>query len=117
MKLLLVICLAFFGVCSAAPKTQMHFNPFLEIPKSLECGEEDDRGMGNAVRVMFEMLPLTQMIDHFFDAVITDPDVTAFFNYLTGPEFAQISEAVRDMPEFIVFMEYLCTELKFDFYM
>lgn len=53
----------------------------------------------------------------FFDAVITDPEVTEFFNYITGPEFRQIVLAVQDLQEFQDFMKYLCKNLDLDVYL
>lgn len=53
----------------------------------------------------------------FFDAVITDPEVTAFFNYITGPEFREITLAVQNLREFQDFMWYLCSNLDLDAYL
>lgn len=53
----------------------------------------------------------------FFDRVITDPDVTAFFNYITGPEFRALILSVQNMREFQEFMEYMCFNLDLDVYL
>lgn len=117
MKFLSVICLGLFIAGASAVPTKLHFNPFL-MPFNLEnqCGDQTAGGLGPAMRKFVDLMPFEEMVDIFFDAVIEDPDVTDFFNYLTGAEFGTLAEAVRNMPEFVDFMEYLCIELKFDFY-
>lgn len=117
MKFLSAICLGLLVAGASAVPTKLHFNPFLNsLNLENQCGDQTAGGLGPAMRKFVDLMPFEAMIDIFFDAVIEDPDVTEFFNFLTGAEFGTLAEEVRNMPEFVDFMEYLCIETKFDFY-
>lgn len=65
----------------------------------------------------FDMMDLECKLNIFFDRIITDPDVTDFFNYITGPEFRVLILSIQNMPEFKYLMEYMCFEADLDGYL
>lgn len=75
------------------------------------------QGLSGALGAFFDLLDLECKLNIFFDRIITDPDVLAFFMYITGPEFREIILAVQDLKEFQEFMEYFCYELDLDMYL
>ena len=95
------VILVLLGLIVAANCASIKIVPFLDIPISDQCGRNESPGIAEALGDIMNAMPLADMIDLFFWYVVNDPDVNAFFNYLTSPEFHKILEAVRYMPEFI----------------
>lgn len=87
------------------------------IPASPCCGQIQGQGLAGALGAFFDLMDLECKLNIFFTAVIEDPEVTAFFNYITGPEFQGIILSVHNMREFQEFMEYLCFNLQLDAYL
>lgn len=87
MKLIFVLAV----VCLLASSTDAQvrcLNPgSLEIPPSPCCGQMPNQGLAGALGAFFNLMDLECKINMFFDAILTDPDMLAFFNYITGPEF------------------------------
>lgn len=116
MKLLVLLALPCLFVAASA---QVHcLNPgSVEIPPAICCGQMPNAGLAGALVEFFNLMDLECKVNLFFDRVITDPDVTAFFNYITGPEFRVLIVSIQNMPEFVDFMTYLCKELDLDFFL
>lgn len=116
MKFFVLLALSCMAATASA---QVHcLNPgSVIIPPSPCCGQMQGQGLAGAVGGFFDLLDLECKLNIFFDRIITDPDVLAFFNYITGPEFREILLAVQEMPEFQEFMEYFCYNLDLDMYL
>lgn len=74
-------------------------------------------GLAGALSAFFDMMDLDCMFNMFFDRVITDADVLAFFNYITGPEFRVLVMSMQNMPEWQDFKNYFCFNLDMDLYL
>jgi hypothetical protein len=70
-----------------------------------------------AVSGFFDLMDLECKVNMFFDAIVNDADMLAFFNYITGPEFRVLILSVQNMPEFKEFMWYFCSEADLDAYL
>lgn len=116
MKLLVLLSLSSLFVAARAQVNCL--NPgSVEIPYSPCCDQVPGVGLAGALNDFFNLMDLKCKVDMFFDAVLTDPDMLAFFNYVTGPEFQGLVLSVQNMPEWKEFMEYLCGELQLDAYL
>ena len=110
---LAVVCLA--TVANAQVRC---LNPgSLIIPPSPCCNQVAGQGLAGALGGFFDLMDIECKLDIFFDAVITDPEVTEFFNYITGPEFRQMVLDVQNLQEFRDFMEYMCFNMDLDVYL
>jgi Insect allergen related repeat, nitrile-specifier detoxification len=113
-----LILLGLVGLFAATNAQVVCLNPgSVIIPTSDCCGQIQGQGLGGAMAEFFTLLDLECKLNIFFNAIITDPEVTEFFNYITGPEFTALLMSVQNMREFQDFMEYLCFNLDFDFYL
>ncbi|CRL00426.1 CLUMA_CG013692, isoform A [Clunio marinus] len=116
MKILIALALACFAVTANAQVRCL--NPgSLEIPPSPCCGQLHHQGLAGALGNMFNLMDIECKVNMFFDAILTDPDMLAFFNYITGPEFRVLILSVQNMPEFKDFMWYFCENLDLDGYL
>lgn len=116
MKLVVILAVV---CCAAVAQAQVHcLNPgSLLIPASPCCNQVEGQGLAGALGAFFDLMDLECKLNMFFDRVITDPDVLAFFNYITGPEFRALILSVQNMREFQEFMEYMCFNLDLDVYL
>lgn len=116
MKLLILV--AVVAVFAGAEAQVRCRNPgSLIIPVSPCCNQVEGQGLAGAVSAFFDLMDLECKINMFFDAVLTDPDMLDFFNYITGPEFRQLILAVQNLQEFKDFMWYFCVNLDLDAYL
>jgi Insect allergen related repeat, nitrile-specifier detoxification len=116
MKSLIVLAVVcFFAGAEAQVRC---LNPgSLIIPVSPCCNQVQGQGLSGAASAFFDLMDLECKINMFFDAVLNDPDMLEFFNYITGPEFQKLLLAVQNMQEFKDFMWYFCINLDFDAYL
>lgn len=113
LALLAVVCV--FAGAEAQVRCR---NPgSVEIPISPCCDQVAGRGLGGALNQFFNLMDLECKINMFFQAIIDDPDMLEFFNYITGPEFRVMILAVQNLQEFKDFMWYMCSNLDLDVYL
>jgi hypothetical protein len=62
------------------------------------------------------MVPLEKILDEFFDALIKDPEVLEFLNYMGSEEFGEVIDFLWNNKEFLAVLEFLCEEVHLDAY-
>lgn len=117
MKLLVLGAIACLFVSTTNAQVRCLNPGSLIIPPAVCCGQMPQAGLAGALGNMFNLMDLECKVNMFFDAVINDPDMLDFFNYITGPEFQALILSVQRMPEFQDFMWYLCENLDLDGYL